>query len=121
MNFQVKEFATIRISVLNVSESGDWYKALFNLEPIENIENFISFKISNTYFDISLADSKSPVSTGGSVGYWLVDNLDAVLEKVKLLGGKIYRGPLKVNEIQRSIVQIQDPFGNVIGFEAPMQ
>lgn len=121
MNFQVKAFSTIRISVLNVAESRDWYRALFNLEPMEDIENFASFKISNTCFDISLADSKSPVSTGGSVGYWLVDNLDGVLEKVKLLGGKIYRGPLRVPEVERTIVQIQDPFGSIIGFEAPLQ
>ncbi len=35
------------------------------------------------------------------------------------IGGQVYRGPLKVLEIQRTILQIQDPFGNIIGFEAP--
>lgn len=44
MNFQVKEFVTILISVLNVSESRDWYKALFNLDPIE--DNAGSFPIN---------------------------------------------------------------------------
>ena len=117
MSFQVKEFSTIRISVVNVSQSRDWYKSLFNIEPVEDIENFASFKIANTCFDISLADSKSPMSTGGSVGYWLVDNLENVIQRAEQLGGKIYRGPLKVPEVGRTIVQIQDPFGNVIGFE----
>ncbi len=60
MSFQIKAFATIRISVSNITQSRDWYKALFNLEPIEDAENFVSFKIGNTCFDISLADSKSP-------------------------------------------------------------
>lgn len=61
-----------------------------------------------------------PVSLGGTVGYWLVDNLDDLLEKIKKLGGKVYRGPLTVPKIQRAIVQIQDPFGNIIGFEASL-
>lgn len=118
MDYKIKSFATIRISVANVSASRDWYRALFGHDPIEDLENFVSFRINGTCFDISKADSKSPLSTGGSVGYWLVDNLDALLNKVDCLGGKIYRGPLRVPEIQRTIVQIQDPFGNVIGFES---
>ena len=121
MSFQIKSFSTIRISVSNVSQSRDWYKALFGQNPIEDLENFVSFKIGDTCFDISRVDSKSPLSTGGSVGYWLVDNLDHLLDAVKQLDGKIYRGPLRVNEIQRSIVQVQDPFGNIIGFEAPFK
>lgn len=120
MSFQIKSFSTIRISVSNVSQSRDWYKKLFNVEPIEDMESFVSFKIGETCFDISLMDAKSPLSPGGSVGYWLVDNLDGLMERVEQLGGKVYRGPLKVNEIHRTIVQIKDPFGNVVGFEAPL-
>jgi len=119
MSFKIKSFATIRISATNVTESKNWYQSLFGQNPIEEIENFVSFKINNVCFDISLADSKSPFSPGGSVGYWLVDNIDELLKHIEEIGGKIYRGPLRVNEIQRIIVQIQDPFGNVIGFEAP--
>ena len=119
MSFQIKSLATIRIFVNNVQESKNWYQSLFGQKPIEEIENFVSFKISNVCFDISLADSKSPFSSGGSVGYWLIDDIDKLLERVEKIGGKIYRGPLRVEEVQRIIVQIQDPFGNVIGFEAP--
>lgn len=118
MSFQIKSFATIRISVTNVAESKNWYQSLFGQKPIEEIEDFVSFKINNVCFDISLADSKSPFSPGGSVGYWLIDNMDELLKHVEKIGGKVYRGPLRVDEIQRTIVQIQDPFGNVIGFES---
>ena len=45
--------------------------------------------------------------------------MDELLNRVDKIGVRIYREPLRVNEIQRIIVQIQDPFGNVIGFEAP--
>lgn len=118
MSFKIKNFATIRISSTDVAKSRDWYRSLLDIDPIEDLENFVSFKIGDTCFDISLADEKSPSSPGGSVGYWLVDDLDAVMKRAIEIGGEIYRGPLDVNEVQRTIVQIKDPCGNVIGFEA---
>jgi predicted enzyme related to lactoylglutathione lyase len=119
MSFKIKEFSTIRIASPNVELSRDWYAKLFATEPFVDIENFVSFNIAGTIFDIALADAKSPLSPGGSVGYWLIDDLDGLLKRVEELGAKVYRGPLKVPEIQRTILQIQDPFGNVVGFEVP--
>lgn len=119
MSFKVQKFITIRISSPNVESSRDWYKKLFAVDPIVDIENFVSFNIAGTIFDIALADAKSPLSPGGSVGYWLIDDLTGLLKRIEELGAKVYRGPLKVPEIQRTILQIQDPFGNVVGFEAP--
>ena len=118
MSFKIKEFATIRLCSPDVAKSRDWYQRLFGITPVEDIENFVSFKINGTCLDITLADSKSPLSTGGSVGYWLVDNLDIAIGRAVELGGSIYRGPLKIEEVRRTIVQIKDPLGNVIGFEA---
>ncbi len=118
MKFAVKSFATIRLSVKDVAKSRDWYRFFFGMEPIEDLENFVSFNIAGTIFDISVADDKSPVSHGGSVGYWLVDDLDLAINRAKELGGKVHRGPLRVDEVQRTIAQMEDPFGNVIGLEA---
>lgn len=118
MNFKVKNFATIRLSVEDVKKSRDWYKSFFGMNPVEDLENFVSFKIAQTSFDIALADPKSPLSTGGSVGYWLVDNLDAAVAHAIELGATVYRGPLRVDEAQRTIVQLLDPQGNVLGLEA---
>lgn len=119
MSFKIKEFAGIRIFSNDLRKSRDWYKALFNQDPIEDLESFVSFKINGTCFDITVPDAKNPFSSGGAVGYWLVDNIETVLKRVEELDGKLYRGPLRVPEMQRTIMQIQDPFGNIIGFEAP--
>jgi hypothetical protein len=81
MSFRIKDFCTIRISASDISKSRDWYRALFDLEPVEDSNNFVSFKINGICFDIAAADSKSPVSPSGTVGYWLVDNLDGLLAK----------------------------------------
>jgi predicted enzyme related to lactoylglutathione lyase len=118
MEFKVRSFATIRMSVSNIRKSRDWYRAFFGIDPVEDSENFVSFRVGNTLFDISLADEKSPLSTGGSVGYWLVDSLNEAIAKAERLGGQVYRGPLRVDEVKRTIVQIRDPNGNVFGLEA---
>jgi predicted enzyme related to lactoylglutathione lyase len=119
MAFELKGFSTIRISSPDVAQSRDWYKLFLGIDPVEDIENFVSFKINGTCFDISLADAKSPQSPGGSVGYWLVDDIELVIGEALRMGAHVYRGPLKVQEVGRNIVQIRDPFGCVIGFEAP--
>jgi predicted enzyme related to lactoylglutathione lyase len=118
MDVKVKSFVTIRMSVENVARSRDWYSAFFGCAPIDDLEQFVSFRIQQTNLDITLADDKSPFSPGGSVGYWLVAGLDEAINHAVRLGGRIYRGPLRVEEVQRTIVQIQDPFGNVFGLEA---
>jgi len=35
MSFEIKEFPTIRLLSNDVSKSRDWYKKLFNLDPVE--------------------------------------------------------------------------------------
>lgn len=118
MNFKIKEFSTLRLLSNDVSKSRDWYKSLFNQDPIHDTDNFVSFKVAGVFFDITSPDAKNPFSSGGSIGYWLVENIDEAIARVKELGGEVFRGPLKVQEINRIIVQIKDPFGNVIGFES---
>jgi predicted enzyme related to lactoylglutathione lyase len=117
-DFQVHCLATVRLSVVDVPQSRDWYSNFFGVSPVDDLDDFASFNVAGATFDIVLADEKSPASTGGTVGYWLVNDLDKAIERAVKFGGKIYRGPLRVPEIQRTIVQIVDPNGNVFGLEA---
>lgn len=117
-NFKIQSFTTVRISSRNVEETRNWYAAFLGVQPIEEQPGFVSFIIQNVRIDIVKEDEKSPFSKGGAVGYWLVDDIDQAIAHAKSLGGKIYRGPLRVDEIQRTIVQIEDPTGSIIGLEA---
>ena len=117
MKVKVNGVATIRISVTDVKQSTAWYQKLFDCCPTHESENFASFQMAGICLDIVRADDKSPVSKGGSVGYWSVDSFDQALLHATALGAKVYRGPLKVPEINRIIAQMEDPFGNVTGFE----
>lgn len=103
--------------VNDVRQSANYYEKLFQIAPVEISENFCSFEFGGTFFNIHPADSKSPISRGGSVSYWLVDNFEEFVEHAKYHGCCLYRGPLYVREIDRNICQLEDPFGNIIGIE----
>lgn len=106
----------IMVFTRDVTASKNWYRDVLDIEPIIDEENFAEFKISDTAkLCLHSSDAKSPISTGGSVGYWRVKELDAVIEHLKSYGARIYRGPLDIENNER-ICQIIDPMGNVIGF-----
>jgi len=112
-------FAALRICTSDVLECRDFFSQFFEVAPLEDTPGFVAFDIEGTRLEIVLADEKSPVSLGGSVGYWLVEDFETSLTKAQYLGAQLYRGPLRVEEIQRVIVQLKDPSGAVFGLEAP--
>jgi predicted enzyme related to lactoylglutathione lyase len=111
---------TLRLCVSDLKESRHFYSHLFDKVPAVDIDGFVSFDIAGTNLEMASADTKNPLSTGGSIGYFEVENLEDYIERAKKLGAEIWRGPLKVNEAGWTIVQIKDGFGNVIGFEGKL-
>lgn len=115
-----KGIKAVFLFVDNPIESAKWHSQLLSL-PIEiEQENFCLINNNGTELCFHLTDQKSPLSTGGSVSYWNIENFDAVLNKAKDLDGVVYRGPLKIEEEEnRWIAQIKDPYGNIIGIDGP--
>ncbi len=113
-----KNFITALYFVESVSESKEWYSKYLGSNPIEEDDKFASFRIGSCFLNFHLADEASPVSTGGCVAYWEVDDLDKMVLRAESLGGQLYRGPLKVEQSGRTICQVRDPFGNVFGLES---
>lgn len=107
---------TLLVFTNDVQKSVSYYQKCLKLDPVELEENFGSFRIGDTFLNFHPADDKSPVSSGGSVGYFLVKNIHSAIRPFLENGARVYRGPLKIND-HLSIVQVIDPFGNVIGFE----
>lgn len=108
---------TLRLISKDVAGSKLFYQKFFDAPPFEEQENFVSFRIGHFVLDICFADEKNPTSTGGSISYWEVDDLEFFINRALNLGGEIFRGPLEVKEINTRIVQIKDPAGSVIGLE----
>lgn len=116
----LKSVSSIFLFVTDIQQSQAWYEKALGCQPNESSECFALFKIGTTNLCFHLADAKSPFTTGGSVGYWWVDDFRATVDHLISLGACIYRGPIPtINGLQ--ICQIIDPFGNVIGLEGNIQ
>lgn len=93
-----------------------WYRNVLGIEPTIDIENYVEFRPGDSSgLCLHHADDKSPFSTGGSVAYWSVVDFNAAIAHFQKHGAKIYRGPIPI-ENGKSICQMIDPIGNVIGF-----
>lgn len=114
------KLSTQLIFTKDIKASVEFYTKSLGHSPVEVEENFASFKVGNSYLNFHPADNKSPESTGGSVGYWLVEDLLKSIQPFLDNGAKIYRGPLSINEFF-AICQLIDPQGHVLGFEGPYQ
>ena len=106
---------TVYLFVHNVKESSSWYSKVLNIPLTIDEDNFGLIKICSSEMCFHPVDDKSPVSTGGSVAYWHVEDLAEASDLFVKHGGSLYRGPIEIPESDEGICQIKDPFGNVIG------
>jgi predicted enzyme related to lactoylglutathione lyase len=112
-----KKLHAIYFFVDDVKASSSWYGKVLGIPPDIDDENFGLFRIGIFELCFHKADKKSPVSTGGCVGYWQVDYLNEAIHLFVVHGGMIYRGPIEIPGEHEGICQIKDPFGNVIGLQ----
>jgi predicted enzyme related to lactoylglutathione lyase len=113
----LKKHHATYLFVTNVRKSSAWYSKILSAPLIINEESFALIEIGDSELCFHLADTKSPVSTGGSVSYFYVDDLVNAAKVFEEEGAIIYRGPLKIDGTPEGICQIKDPFGNVIGLQ----
>lgn len=111
------KLSTIRLITKNVETSDVFLRGVFDFVVVEQEKSFISYRLGNIIVDLILEDDKNPASLGGTIIYFLAESIDMLLEKIKNLGGEVYRGPLVVTEIGKRIIQVKDPTGLVLGFE----
>lgn len=112
---------TTLLFVENIEKSTLWYSLFFKQDPVEKLDNFASFLLEDgLYFNLHPADQKSPLSTGGCVPYFWVNNFCLYRDRAIGLGALMWRGPLDVRENNTRICQLKDPYGNVFGLEAPL-
>lgn len=102
--------------VEDVDRALAWYQQLLNGEVDRTgLPTVISGDVQLGFHP---ADDKTPAGVGGAVAYFRVESLHAALERFTSAGGTVYRGPLRVED-GRTICQIRDPFGNVVGLVGP--
>lgn len=113
-------FRELMLFVEDPVEAAGWYAELLGvpLELLDGNPEYRFLRVGDAQIWFHRADGKSPVSRGGTVGYWEVADLDRALARAEGLGGRPYRGPLD-REDGTWMAQVADPFGLVIGLIGP--
>lgn len=97
-----------------------WYRELLSSEPVEERSQLAMFQVGAARLTVHIEDEfNSSAGTSGSVAYWDVDDVDAVVAECVRRGGVAHRGPKTIFSGER-LCQVLDPFGNLIGLrQAP--
>jgi predicted enzyme related to lactoylglutathione lyase len=112
--------AAVMIHVSDVALALRWYQgALPDAKRVSiGTPAFECLSLHGVLIEIVPQDEKVGAGAFGSVVYWRVDDFDAALQRLRSLGGKLYRGPLQIEDSE-CMCQVQDPWGNCIGLRGP--
>jgi len=100
----------------NPRECSRWWADLIDV-PVKNEDGFFWFELEDgTEVGFHAADDiKNPLGAS-TVAYLSLADLNAAIATVAGAGGSLHRGPLAI-EGDRTIAQVKDPFGTVVGLD----
>lgn len=107
---------SVYIYVSDVFESIGWYEQIFETQAESNDGEVGVLRVGHQEITFCAADDKSRPSVGGTVANYWAERLERTVERIKMVGGDILRGPIEMAD-GRCLYHIRDPFGNVFGVE----
>lgn len=112
--------AAILVYVPDIEQALAWYEQAFPLaRRKKSTSDGLEFlRLGALQIEIVPADDKVSSGPSGTVVYWKVESVDEELVRLKRIGAKLYRGPMRI-EGGESMCQVQDPWGNCIGLRGP--
>jgi predicted enzyme related to lactoylglutathione lyase len=97
-----------------------WYEEAFPQAKRRRSDedDFEFLQLGEIQIEVVAADEKVTFGPSGTVVYWQVTSIAEEVERLLLIGGQLYRGPMRI-EANLSMCQVQDPWGNCIGLRGP--
>ena len=107
----IKGLRTVNYPVSDLAKGKQWYTQVFGVAPYFDQPFYVGFEIGG--FELGLFPDGQPGSQG-AITYWGVDDIEAEVARITALGATVH-GP--INEVGEGIkvVELLDPFGNVLG------
>lgn len=105
---------TVIYKVSDLARAKTWYSETFKIAPYFDEPFYVGFNVGGFELGLDPDTKGQPPGAGGSVAYWGVSDLRAMLADLEARGVTV-RNP--VQEVGEGILvaAISDPFGNTIG------
>lgn len=120
----LRGMTTVSYYAADVPAAKRWYSELLGIEPYferPSAENpdYVEFRLGDYQHELGIINAKyapkgAATTPGGAVLFWHVDDVPAMLERLKAMGAKEYE-PLIKREAGFITASVIDPFGNVLG------
>lgn len=95
-----------------------WYSARLGIEPDRRAAQLVMFDLPGSVLTLHVADEFNQPGPAGTVPYWTVADVDAVVTEWTRHGAIAHRGPKTIMTGER-LCQLLDPFGNLFGVRQP--
>lgn len=105
---------TVIYKVPDLAKAKEWYSKLFGITPYFDEPFYVGFNVGGYELGLDPDTSTQRAGPGGSVAYWGVKDLRAVMQRLERDKVTV-RSPLKDVGEGILVATIQDPFGNLIG------
>jgi predicted enzyme related to lactoylglutathione lyase len=101
-----------------------WYAELLGVEPYLSRPEYAEFRFGDYQHELGLLNSRFLAELGGEapkaagpagvIVYWHVDDVEAVLARLRAIGAKPHQPPRDFGQgfVGASVI---DPFGNILG------
>ncbi len=100
--------------VADLAAATDWYSARLGLEPGTRASQLAMFDLPGARLTLHETDALNQPGPSGTVPYWTVPDVDAVVAEWTRHGASAHRGPKTIMTGER-LCQLLDPFGNLFG------
>ena len=104
--------------VTDLAAATAWYSARLGLEPGTRAPQLAMFDLPGCTLTVHQADEFNQPGPSGTVPYWTVPDVDAIVAEWGEHGATPHRGPKTIMTGER-LCQLLDPFGNLFGVRQP--
>lgn len=116
----LRGMTTVSYYADDLEAAKDWYTEFLGQPPYFHVPGgYYEFRVGDYQHELGLIDRRyappgASDTTGGSVLFWHVDDLEATVERLLALGARVYE-PITPRGEGFVTASVVDPFGNVLG------
>lgn len=115
----LRPVTSVFLFVDDLEAAAAWYRDRLGSDPVRTAPQMVTFAVGDAVLVVHRADDYNAVGPSGTVAYWGVDDVDAVVADWGRHGATPHRGPKTIATGER-LCQLLDPFGNLVGIrQAP--
>jgi predicted enzyme related to lactoylglutathione lyase len=105
---------TVVYQVDDLEKAKEWYGRVLGFEPYFDEPFYVGFNVAGFELGLHPAEKDAPLGAGGTLAYWGVEDIVAVMARLEELGAPVHS---EIQDVGEGILvaSVIDPFGNLVG------